>query len=151
MADVLKATYTNIKPVITRSTVQIILEMPMEAMTDIVNLLGPPMPASEVWVAVARLRPEVVQQPAMIEAPDEDKPPKPLSQVSAILCNIVAFRRFLHEHHGLEVVPTVDEAADWVREHCGVKSRREFDTDDAAAANFISLRSTYDAWMRCAA
>jgi hypothetical protein len=152
MADVLQATYADLKTVKTRSTCQLILELPIEALTDVVALLGAPVPGNEVWVAVARLRPEAVQSPpAMIEPPDGDKPPRPLSQVSAILCNIVAFRRFLHEQHGFDVIPTVDEAADWVREHCGVQSRREFDTDDAAASNFRSLRGEYTAWMECAA
>src|SRR5690606_13932304 len=122
----------DLKTVKTRGVCQIVLEMPIEGMADAFALLGAPIPGNEVWVAVARLMtPEQLErgiEALAPPAPDEDKPPRPLSQVSAILCNIVAFRRFLHEKHGLDVIPTVDEAADWVREHCGVKSRREFDT-----------------------
>ena len=69
--------------------------------------------------------------------------------MSAILCNIVAFRRFIMEQYpGWDRMPTADEAADWVREACGVQSRREFDTDAAAASNFRSIRDKYDLWMR---
>lgn len=160
MADVLQATYADLKTVKTRSTCQLILELPIEALTDVVALLGAPVPGNEVWVAVARLRGK--QEPSEAEpeqnrlegpANDDDepgKPPRPLSQVSAILCNIVAFRRFLHEEKGYEVIPSVDEAANWVREHCGVQSRREFDTVESAASNFRSLRAEYRAWMYAA-
>lgn len=159
MSDVLKAVYADLKTVKTRSTCQVVLELPIEALTDVVALLGAPIPGNEVWVAVARLRSggAAIEQPAaQIEHANDQraaddipgKPPRPLSQVSAILCNIVAFRRFIMEQYdGWDQMPTVDEAADWLREQCGVRSRREFDTDTAAAANFRNIRSSYSAWM----
>jgi hypothetical protein len=158
MADVLKATYADLKTVKTRSTCQLILELPIEALTDVVALLGAPVPGNEVWVAVARLNlSAALTEPAQIAHDNDDardepgKPPRPLSQVSAILCNIVAFRRFIMEQYeGWKTLPTVDEAADWVREQCGVQSRRQFDTDDVAAANFKNIRSKYWAWMEAA-
>lgn len=160
MIDHLQATYHDLKTVKTRSSVQIILEMPIEALGDVVSLLGAPLSGESVWVVLARLRepkqaaPQVEQQeePAnMLEPPaNDDRVPRPLSQVSAILCGIVAFRRYLFEEFKLPAMPTVDEAADVVRDKCGVRSRREFDIDDAAAANFRHLRNGYDAWMRAA-
>jgi hypothetical protein len=158
MADVLKATYADLKTVKTRSTCQLILELPIEALTDVVALLGAPVPGNEVWVAVARLNlSAALTEPAQIAHDNDDardepgKPPRPLSQVSAILCNIVAFRRFIMEQYkGWDQIPTVDEAADWLRERCGVQSRRQFDTDDVAAANFKNIRSKYWAWMEAA-
>lgn len=163
MADaaIIKAEYVEWKMVKTRKSLQLIFEVPLEHQEIVQRALGTPMPDASPWVAIARMmtEPELIagidamtpERAAVVEPPDEDKPPKPLSQISAILCNIVAFRRFLHEKHGFDQVPTVDEAADWVREHCGVQSRREFDTDDAAASNFRALRGAYDLWMRCAA
>lgn len=161
MLDVLKAQYADLKTVKTRSSVQIILEMPIEALGDVVGLLGAPLPGGSVWVAVARLRevqeasaPEQIDGPEpanMIEPPaNDDRTPRPLSQVSAILCGIVAFRRYLFEAFNLGAIPTKDEAADIVREKCGVRSRSELDTDEAAASNFRHLRNGYDAWMRAA-
>lgn len=161
MSDVLQATYSDLKTVKTRSVCQLILELPIEALTDVVALLGAPVPGNEVWVAVARLRgkqeaPHVASEdepPQMIEPPandDGDRPARPLSQISAYLCTIEAFRRYLFEEHKLPAIPTEDEAADFVREHCGVRSRREFDLDDAAASNFRHLRAGYHAWMRAA-
>jgi hypothetical protein len=158
MADLLKATYADLKTVKTRSTCQLILELPIEALTDVVALLGAPVPGNEVWVAVARLNlSAALTEPVQIAHDNDDardepgKPPRPLSQVSAILCNIVAFRRFIMEQYkGWDQIPTVDEAADWLREKCGVQSRRQFDTDDVAAANFKNIRSKYWAWMEAA-
>jgi hypothetical protein len=157
MTDVLQATYSDIRTVKSRGVCQIVLEMPIEGMAAAFDLLGAPVPGNEVWVAVARLRapqaapvPELDHKPEPPANDDANKPPRPLSQVSAILCNIVAFRRFIHEEKGFEVIPTVDEAATWVREKCGVKSRSEFDTDETAAANFRRIRGEYDAWMRAA-
>jgi hypothetical protein len=164
MADVLRATYADLKTVKTRSTCQLILELPIEALTDVVALLGAPIPGNEVWVAVARLMtPQQLEEaieaiPAsdpepdnMIEPPaNDDRAPRPLSQVSAILCGIVAFRRYLFEAFNLGAIPTKDEAADIVREKCGVRSRSELDTDEAAASNFRHLRNGYQAWMAVA-
>jgi hypothetical protein len=159
MIDVLRAVYHDLKTVKTRGQVQLVLELPMEALTDVVALLGAPTSEGSVWVAVARLREpaEVIeQQPEpeahQIEGPanddEPDKPARPLSQVSAYLCTIVAFRRFLWEEYKLESMPTEDQAADFVRRHCGVESRREFDLIESAAANFKDLRWRYNAWLR---
>jgi hypothetical protein len=162
MVDALKATYADLKTVKTRGVCQIVLEMPIEGMADAFSLLGAPIPGNEVWVAIARLRGggAAIEKPSpQIEhANDENaaddipgKPPRPLSQVSAILCGIVAFRRFIMEQYdGWDQMPTADEAADWLREECGVRSRREFDTDENAAANFRDIRSKYSAWMLAA-
>jgi hypothetical protein len=156
----LLAVYSDIKVVKTRGAVQIIFEMPLSEMKRAVDLLGAPLADQSVWVGIARVDPNKVPQPeapAQIAHDNDDardepgKPPRPLSQVSAILCNIVAFRRFIMEQYkGWDQIPTSDEAADWLREKCGVQSRRQFDTDDVAAANFKNIRSKYWAWMEAA-
>lgn len=155
-AAIIQATFAEWRMVKGRKVLQIICEVPLEAQGEVFAALGAPMPDSDTWVAIARLngkQPAIEQEPEahQLEGPandDADRPPRPLSQVAAILCNIVAFRRFIHEKGGYEVVPSVDEAATWVRERCGVSSRREFDTDSAAASNFRRIRSEYDYWMR---
>src|SRR5690606_31632494 len=137
---VLRATYANIKPITSRSTVQLVLEMPMEAMTDIVNLLGPPLSATTVWVAVARLREGATQQPAL-----EEPRRGTLAQQAGILCNEPAFQRWVAEQPpnlGGDVGP-----AAYVRTRCGVASRADLDHDDAAAAKFRDLRADFKLWM----
>lgn len=153
---IISAEFTEWKMVKTRSTLQLVFEVPLEMQEHVMRALGTPLPNRSNPVAICRLVEGATQQPAQIshanDAGDTEdipgKPPRPLSQVSAILCNIVAFRRFIMEQYeGWDQLPTADEAADWVREQCGVQSRREFDTDDAAAANFRNIRSAYSAWM----
>lgn len=146
MGDVLKATYSDLKTVKTRSTCQLILELPIEALTEVVNLLGAPVPGGEVWVAVARLKPEAVKS-----EPDSDdepnKPPRPLSQVAAILCGIVAFRRWLEDTYNTGPIVGEEEAAAHVRRICGITSRRELDTNEIAARHFRNMRADYNNWM----
>lgn len=144
MTDVLKATYADLKTVKTRSTCQLILELPIEALTDVVALLGAPVPGNEVWVAVARLRLEAVQ---IEPEPEQLAPPRKsasLSQIAGILCNEGAFRKFIR-------VETVDQAADYIRNHCRVSSRANIDGNPDATAAFNTLKGEYELWLRCEA
>lgn len=51
-----KATYSDLKFIKTRNSVQIVLEVPREAASEALLVLGGmPNPAAETWVAVARL------------------------------------------------------------------------------------------------
>lgn len=158
MADaaIIEAEYVEWRMVKTRSSLQLVFEVPLEAQEHVMKALGVPLPNVSSPVAICRLVQKAARPPAQIaHANDEHaaddipgKPPRPLSQVSAILCGIVAFRRFIMEQYdGWDQMPTADEAADWLREECGITSRRELDTDEAAAANFRNIRSKYSAWM----
>lgn len=147
------ASYADLKIIKTRSVVQIVVEIPLERGKEVTDLLGLPQPGAEVPVVVARMDPAMLRKRQEEQAADRaaaDRSRRPLSQVAAVLCNVVAFRRFLEEEHGARSVGS-DEAADWLRTHCGVTSRRELDTNDIAAAKFKRLRDEYDLWMRCAA
>jgi len=154
MADVLKATYADLKTVKTRSMCQVVLELPIEALTEVVRLLGAPVPGNEVWVAVARLDLSAAQQePAQIEHANDDtddephKPPRPLSQVAGMLCNTPTFQQFICEQsEGWDHRPTSIEAADWLRANCGINSRTELNTHPVAAERFRKIRADYNAW-----
>ena len=148
MPDVLKATYADLKTVKTRSTCQLILEMPIEALTDVVALLGAPVPGNEVWVAVARLKTEaellrdlngLTGEPHSEPPAIEHKPPKSLAQIAGIICNEPAFWKFAQ-------VNGADEAADYVRVYCGVTSRSALDSNDDAASKFKTLKADYRIW-----
>lgn len=144
MNDVLKCTYSDLKTVKTRSVCQLILEMPIEALTDVVGLLGAPVPGNEVWVAVARLRTGTDKPPAELEAP---RPAAKLSQIAGICCNEGGFRRFIEERTGHEI-PDAESAAKFVRLACAVKSRADLDRDAKAAQLWRNLKGAYDLWLR---
>lgn len=140
--DALRAAYADLKTVKTRSVCQVIFELPIEQMTQVVSLLGAPVPSNEVWVAIARLRPEAVaQQPKAIEGP------RPFSQLAAFHCGKPLFRQFLAEKLNRSVQGP-DEAASLVREICGVASRKDLDTNSIAARRWRDLKADFDNWMR---
>lgn len=157
MNDAVRMSYANIKTVPSRKVFQAVFEGPIEQMMEFMELFGAPNGHAETWAGIARLRDDVAPEPAILPQPANDAdddaghPPRPLSQVSAILCGIVAFRVFLSETFGMwEHQPTTDEAADFVRKHCRVHSRKELDTNDVAARRFKDLRSRYEFWRNAA-
>jgi len=125
-----------------RKVLQIICEVPLEEQGRVFDALGAPMPDAETWVAIARLRPEALELPEpeqeQIEAPRRTSK---LSQIAGILCNEGAFRKFIR-------VETVDQAADYIRAHCGVSSRANIDGNPDATAAFNALKGEYELWMR---
>lgn len=152
MIDHLQCVYHDLKTVKTRNSLQIVLEMPIEALTDVVSLLGAPSSAESVWVVLARLRELPVdlpneEAPAQIEPPS-DKPPTRLSQIAGIISNEGAFATFMRDAKGY--AHTL-EPAEALRLFCGIESRRELDDtmNSSARANFMSLKSEYEAWLRC--
>lgn len=147
MTDVLKATYSDLKTVKSRSVCQLILELPIEALTDVVGLLGAPVPGSEVWVAVARLRQggaEPVSEPEQPVIEHQPEPPirrsKSLAQIAGILCASGSFQKFAGAQNE-------QEAADYIRGHCGVASRAEIDGSENATRIFKEIKAEYDFWM----
>jgi hypothetical protein len=155
---IIEAEYVEWKMVKTRSSLQLIFEVPLERQEQVMRALGVPMPNVSSPVAIARLVPasersNVVQiedhrPPEDMPLDDEPhKPPRPLSQVAGILCNSAIFQKFIEEKsEGWNHRPTTDEAATWLRHSCGVKSRAELNTNEVAAQRFRKIRAEYQAW-----
>lgn len=146
-AAIIRATFSEWRMVKGRKVLQIICEVPLEAQDHVWQALGSPIPDSETWVAIARLRDGNAPQ---IEPPGKSGS---LAQQAGILCNEVAFRRWLAETAPVDGIAVfdLDMAADELRERCGVSSRRELDTDEAAAQRFRDMRSDYKLWLADAA
>lgn len=119
-----------------RKVLQIICEVPLEEQGRVFGALGAPMPDTETWVAIARLRPDAAEQPAL----EEPKPPKSLAQIAGIICNEPAFWRFVN-------VKDATEAAEYVRGHCGISSRAALDSNPDAAGAFRDLKADYKLWL----
>lgn len=128
---VLQARYADWRPVKGRKVLQLILEVPLEQQEEALTMLGAPLPDRDLWVAIARLE---------TEGKTEAKGGR-LAQRAGMLCSEGAFQRFLQ-------ADTPERTADRLRYHCGVKSRREFDTDERAARVFADLIVEYENWMR---
>ncbi|SDX95702.1 hypothetical protein SAMN04488238_1532 [Roseicitreum antarcticum] len=73
-----------------------------------------------------------------------DMPP---AQQAGILCNDARFQRFAAaccKAPGHQF--SASAAAQYLRMHCDVKSRRELNTDPKAARKLANLRTAFDAW-----
>jgi hypothetical protein len=153
--DHLQATYHDLKTVKTRNSVQVILEMPIEALTDVVALLGAPSSAESVWVVLARLREPVAAiasepEPHQIAGPpsdDDHRPPLRMSASAAIISKEGAFATFMRDKHGY----SSQEPDEALKLFCGIDSKRELDDaiNSSARSNFIALRNEYRAWLNC--
>jgi hypothetical protein len=152
---IIEAEYVEWRMVKTRSSLQLIFEVPLERQELVMRALGVPLPNVSTPVAIARLLPaaersNVVQIEDHRPVEDEDephKPPRPLSQIAGMFCNNVLFQTFIQEEtEGWSHRPTSDEAADWLRQACGIESRTELNTNAVAAARFRMIRGQYEAW-----
>lgn len=139
-----KATYSDLKFIKSRKVAQVMLELPIEQADAFVKAFGTPNPASETWVAIARLDLSKTQEPEKAKRKFDELP---LSQQAALLCNREAFWRFLDSHYQNIHVADEQSAAAVLRDMCGVLSRSEIDSSHGAAERFKSLSSEFDAWL----
>lgn len=72
--------------------------------------------------------------------------PKNYAAEATMKCDEPAFKVFLEERHGLERPLTTDRVVQKLRTLLGITSRRELNTDGAAADRWQSLRADFDAW-----
>lgn len=146
MADeaIIEAEYVEWKMVKTRKALQLIFEVPLELQAKVQDALGTPMPDVSTPVAIARLRlrPAIVEEQPVIE--HQPEPPirrsKSLAQIAGILCSSGSFQKFAG-------AKTEQEAADYIRGHCGVASRAEIDASENATRIFKEIKAEYDFWM----
>ena len=86
-------------------------------------------------------------QPIVVETPKPEVPKErrkfdtlPLSQQAAIRCGDNDFKLFMD-------ASTADDAAESVRERCGVKSRSEIVEGTPAGTEWIMLEDEYQSWL----
>lgn len=130
----IRAAYTEIKMVKTRSVYQVVLEGPLEQMEDAIKMLGIPKPGSETWVAVAMLN----------ETATEPKGGK-LAQSAAMLCQEAGFAKWCAD------MLCHADPVQAIYETCGVTSRAMLDHNADAASAFREMKSNYEFWLRDAA
>ncbi|MER8762827.1 hypothetical protein [Mesorhizobium sp. M0968] len=77
------------------------------------------------------------------------EPPRkggPLARQAGMMCGEKGFWTFIGKKFGVTVA-SADEAAAWLKAQCGVKSRVDFDYDDAKADNFREIDKAYRLWL----
>lgn len=71
----------------------------------------------------------------------------PPAQQAGMLCNDAQFRSFAGQQLlRSKTQVSVTATAEFIRRHCGVDSRRDLNTNPAAARKFQTLRTEFDAW-----
>jgi hypothetical protein len=138
-----KGTYSDLRFIKSRKVCQVVVEIPIEDGHAFVGTFGTPNPASETWVALARLQSNVTSiKPKEKQRWDDLK----VSAQASIRCTEPAFQRYMAELG--YVVENEDDAAGVVRELCNVDSRRQLNLDPAAAEKWRQLEREFKLWMK---
>jgi predicted metalloenzyme YecM len=137
-AAVTQGTFADFRLIKGRKVCQIVIEVPIEQADQALAALGGlPQPATEAWVAIARLETKEKVTPLK---PDNTK----LSFEAVMRCREQLFWKYLD-------VSNENEAAEAVRRECGVSSRAGLNTNPAAAIAWRLLDGQFLAWKRGAA
>lgn len=141
-AAAFKATFSDFRLVRGRKVATLMFEVPIEgADAALAALGGLPRPDAETWVAVARL-----VQKAVSEPPKERRKWDELSlpEQAALRCQDRNFREFLRRMS--PAIRDSNDAAQFVRDHCGIGSRAELSVSDIGARKWRELDSGFCAW-----
>ena len=145
MSEAVLATFSDYKTIKTRSTFQLIFEIPIDQADEALRILGgTPMPSEERWVGIARA-PKERKEAAKIEKEHRLFNTLPLSQQAGIRGGDAQFTVFMTER-GYNI-GNVGDAPDAIRSECGIASRSELDTNDIAAAKWRKLEEDYQAYL----
>lgn len=113
-------------------------------------------PNIDMPVALAPLNPAALRDDPDLE-PEHEPEPEPrkgwsnlgsLAQSAVMVCKSLDFRQYMANKFGNPKDPPSEEvAANFVRTTCGVKSRKELDTDKRAAHAFRIMMGQYSKWL----
>jgi len=145
----IRGTFADFRLIKGRKVAQMVIELPIEeADAALATLGGLPQPASERWVAIARLNGSAEEKSPEQRRWEDLK----LSMQAGIRCAEVAFWRFLSwEFPDWGPVSSEDEAAMVVRVFCKIDSRKQLNLDASAAEKWRDLEASYQAWLRAPA
>lgn len=163
------ASYSDFKLVKTRGCVQIIFEVPVEQSTAVLKILGGmPTPAEEKWFGIAPLDPKFVTGEApepstraadLVASASASRRGEPVSrpkqawndmapsQQAGVLCSDDMFWKFLREHRQVDVHNS-RSAAEYVRDHCRVRSRADIVEGDKSYGYWRNLVDHFRTWQR---
>lgn len=167
MTEAVLATFADCKFIRTRSTMQLVLELPIEQADEALKVLGGvPQPGTERWVGVAlapKERKSILDSPehkaeqasrneafkTSVEAIEKQHRPfqsLKLSQQAGVRCNDQQFQDYIWAMSDAQV--EIEETATTLcKKYLGVTSRSELDTNDLAGAKWKKLEADYQAHL----
>ena len=137
---VIKATFSDWRPVKGRKALQLVFEVPLEQQGEVLNMLGPPMPDVAKWCAIALLDEQKIEKP----------PRERIVQRAVMLCKEPSFQKFVRDVYGVDIRegPNPEEAvAEWLRRFLVIESRSFLPRDEKARYMFGEMDKRYKAWM----
>lgn len=144
-AAAIRATFADYKRVRGRKVGQLIFEVPLEELHDAVKRLGgEPSVNQDTWCAIAVL---VEAKQGAVEKTKRRFDELPLPQQAALLCNREAFWRFINDHDFSFSPENEDQAADWLRRQCRIKSRADLAHSAPAQKAFRVIVDRFNLWL----
>lgn len=164
------ATFSDAKVIKTRSTLQLVFEVPLERADEALRILGGlPQPGKERWAGIAlapgeRLPLKELLDPASKTVlpplkddssghvhPAEKKTPRPFASLqpsaqAGIRCSDETFWNFLNTGGG-RIVANSDDAAKAVRSILNVKTRAELNTDEEKLGAWNALEESFQSYL----
>ena len=147
-----QATFSDFRLVKGRKVCQLVFEVPIEAADMALQTLGGlPRPDQEAWVGIARIDPKK----AANDAPKPGGEPKErrrfvelsLAAQAGLRCNEKAFWKFLTDEMNYVNIDSETEAAEAVRDICGVESRAAIRDGEPSGRRWDRLNADYVNWM----
>ncbi len=151
----IRAVFAEWRMVKTRKVLALVFEVPLETQGDVLTVLGAPMPDAEIWCGIARLQP-VAAEPEKPKDEAKSRRAKELydgltPEEQAVaragrLAKDEKFQTWIAETAlDLPVGAIASEAyaAQFIRDCCGVESRREFATNSTARSLFSTTETEY--------
>lgn len=83
--------------------------------------------------------------PMQVEPQNPEPKPMKLSQLAGVMGTQELFRKWVTETYG-EPCNNPDEAAQFIREACGIESRSMLDSNNTAGETFRSMLREFDDW-----
>ena len=144
----------SIKNVSTHKSACLTIHVPEEYALKVIEAFGWPTMVAPVHVAIARIDPNAKAEPAKERRKWDELS---IAQQAGIMCNEKGFQTFVGEQiakmpgaHPIQDKIDVEDAAQYVRQQCGVNSRAHIEGKPDAERIFRDLRIAYDNWLRAA-
>jgi len=159
----IEAQLVDMRNVGTHKVLRLTIHVPEEQALATIAAFGWPTGVAPVPIAIARLNDSEVVPPANDKQPRTETSPRQerstpdgaktkfrdmrLPNQAGILCDTPAFRKFLNETQAYIVGDTPEDAAQVVRELCGVSSRSDIRPRCPSGDKWTRLVDEYRTWM----
>jgi hypothetical protein len=142
----IKATFADWRPVKGRKQLQLIFEVPLEETSEVLKMLGAPMPDKETWVAIALLDMRTFDDQGNLQDPAQKHRrafcDMPFPQQAGILSEDQKFETWALSHIHLNMDDT--DCAAVIRRWCGVTTRADILPGTHAGGKWINLLRSYE-------